>query len=394
MTIENIAFHTMGGDQWAVGPIYLKNLFSALQQVYNNKVKSHLLIPEINEKLQNYIDFVEPNKILVSKIPQRWSVSWGINGLAKRIFSRDIITERFLKKQNIEAVFGYSMFYKYEGIATISYFPDFQYKHLSQMFSREESELYDYEFREIAKNTTRIILWTEAVKKDFEVFLPTHVHKVRLLQPLSHVPEKIYNYDLNSILKLYSLPEKFIYLPNQFWKHKNHEIVFRAVKILKERGTKVTIVCTGNSNDYRHPTYFKELCQKLSSWRINDQIMYLGLIPHEHVFLLIRQSICLINPSLLEGWGSTVDEAICVGKKVLLSDIPAHREHNALKAIFFNPNDCEELVEKIDKIWKKDLPGPDFDLEAKARQNLSIRIKTYANSFISIVQEAIREIKG
>ena len=41
-----------------------------------------------------------------------------------------------------------------------------------------------------------------------------------------------------------SVLTKYFYLPNQFWKHKNHLIVFKALKILKEKDVEVTLVCS------------------------------------------------------------------------------------------------------------------------------------------------------
>jgi len=231
---------------------------------------------------------------------------------------------------------------------------------------------------------------SDVVRKDFKSFAPMYKHKVRVLHPVSYISQSIYNYDLNSVLQLYHIPKKFIYLPNQFWKHKNHELTFQAVKILKNRGIKVFIVCTGSPSDYRHPSYFANLFLKLSQWNIRDRVAYLGLIPHKQVLLLMRQSICVLNPSLFEGWGFTVNEARSVGKQVLLTDIPAHREQNPPKAIFFDPKNSDDLTMKLREIWLNASSGPDMELERKARETQPERIRRYAESFMSIVQEVIK----
>jgi len=298
--------------------------------------------------------------------------------------------ERVLEKQAVTAVFGSEITHKYHKIATLTWLPDFQHVHLPEMFSKAECLSRDRKYLQTAKVATRIILMSEAVKNDFLSFAPIYAHKVRVLRPVSYVPKSVYEYNLNSILNLYHLPEKFVFLPNQFWKHKNHELVFRAVKILKDRGVRVFVVCTGSPLDYRHPTYFADLWQKLSQWDIRSRFIYLGLIPHEHVFLLMRQSICVLNPSLFEGWGYSVEETRSIGKRVLVSDIPAHREQNPPKATFFNPNDCEELAGKL---CHETNPGPDPELEIEARHNLSRRLRAYGEDFISVTQEAIKEVR-
>ncbi len=100
-------------------------------------------------------------------------------------------------------------------------------------------------------------MMSEAVKKDFELFAPMYIDKARVLHPVSSIQQSIYEIDIHSILDLYNLPEKYVFLPNKFWKHKNHEVVFGAIKLLKNEGHGVVLVCTGNPVDYRHPTHFQ-----------------------------------------------------------------------------------------------------------------------------------------
>jgi glycosyltransferase involved in cell wall biosynthesis len=107
------------------------------------------------------------------------------------------------------------------------------------------------------------------------------------------------------------------------------------------------------------------------------------------VFILIRQSICVLNPSLFEGFGLTTDEARSVGKQLLLSDIHVHKEQGPPKAIFFDPRDQEDLAKKIAEIWRDKSPGPDPELEAEARKTLPGRMKVFGESFLSVVREVL-----
>lgn len=386
----NIAFRMMGGRNWSVGPIYLKNLFYALRQHSDKSTRLLLLMQSssLDEDARRYIDFVKPDEVVMSGTIRHWTAPWVIDRMSKRLLGRDVATERLFKRHHIDAFFGYGIAYRYPGVGTVSYLPDFQYKRLPGMFSKYEAKACHDEFDEIVRHANRIILWTESVRRDFSGFFPRYVGKVRVLRPVTFIPEWIYERDLDVMRKQYRLPEKFIYLPNQFWKHKNHAIVMDAVSVLKRRGLMVYIVCTGNPSDHRHPGYFKELWENVSRLGIQQQFLYLGLIPRDHVLLLIRQSVCLLNPSLFEGWGSTVDEAISVGKRVLLSNIDAHREHEGAKMDFFDPHNKAELTEKLAEIWEKTEPGPDFVLEKLARAILPVRILAYSQSFLSIVDEA------
>ena len=390
-----IGFYTMVYEEWPVGEVYLRNLFYAIRQTFGKEVKLYLLTPTWRRQIvESDASSVKADGFILYNVPQRWTASWMFNGVVKRMLLRDIMMERRLKEYKINVVFGPTLIHKFPKMATLSWFPDFQHMHLPEMFCKSECLSRDRTFLNSADITTRIIVMSEAVKKDLKFFAPMYAHKARVLHPISYVPESIYECDLHSILSLYHLPDKFIYMPNQFWKHKNHEVVFQAVKSLKDRGVKVFVVCTGNPVDFRHPAHFADLCCKLSEWNIRDQIIYLGLIPREHVLLLMRQSICVLNPSLFEGWGYTVDEARSVGKRVILSNIPTHREQSPPKATFFNPTDFNDLEQILGQIWLGTEPGPDVELESKARLSLPARLRAYGEDFFSVAKEAFEEVMG
>jgi len=387
-----IALHPMGGVSWPAGEIYLRNLCYSLRHIGPKELRTSLLLTDESPATQDYARTIEADDVLVYHRPRRWTPLWAINGLTRRLWSRDVVMEGVLKEHGINVVFGPYLVDEYRRIATLAWLPDFQHIHLPSMFSDEERLWRDRVFHQCARLATRIILATESSRKDFASFAPRYVGKVRALIPISYIPDSVYDSDLDSLLKMYHLPEKFVYLPNQFWKHKNHEIVFRAVKGLKDRGVRISVVCTGNSVDYRHSAHFAGLFEKLSQWNIREEVLYLGLVPHDHVLMLMRQSLCVMNPSLFEGWGITVDEARSLGKRVLLSDIPAHREQSPAKAAFFDPHNCDDLMEKIGQIWRDVRPGPDVELEAEARRDLPSLLSAYAEAFTAVAREAVEEV--
>ncbi len=101
----------------------------------------------------------------------------------------------------------------------------------------------------------------------------------------------------------------------------------------------------------------------------------------------MRQALCVLNPSLFEGWSSTVEEAKSLGKSLLLSALPVHREQNRAGTLFFDHQDPEDLAIKLETIWQDGSPGPDLRLEAMARQALPERLRQFGEAFLSIVSE-------
>ena len=388
-----IAFHGMGGSHWPVGLSFYWNLFHALRLTYGDQVAFLLLAAASDQTAEEYVHAVSADRIIRYDPLVRGTLRWAVNRFLHRITWRDVTVEKSLRETQVDVLIAQQVVSKYPHVATLAWFPDFQHRHLPENFSEEERNLRDRAYARWSQLATRVLLMSEAVKRDLEIFMPQFVHKAHVLPSVSYIPAAIYNADLDSILEKYDLPSKFVYLPNQFWKHKNHECVFRALKLLKDRGTVVTLVCTGSSEDYRHPTYFADLMVKLELWNIREQVNYLGLVPRDHVFALVRQSVCVLNPSLYEGWGYTVEEARSIGKKSLLSDIPTHREQNPPGAIFFDPQDVEDLAAKLESIWRNTMPGPDLQMEIAARRGLDGRLRAYAEAFMQIAQEAVRQVR-
>jgi glycosyltransferase involved in cell wall biosynthesis len=386
--MEKIAFCLLGNKKdWDAGLVYITSLLRALQMTVDNKTFSPLVLSTEGSYVPQEIKELVHQNICYPTY-QRWTVPWFLDQAVKKTLRHDLNRSRFLSRHRIKVIaFGEAP--QGSRIPWLSWLPDFQHIHLPGMFSGVECEGRNRSFMRIAKTSTRVVLLSESVKRDFDFFALPYTHKARVVRPASYIPPTVYETSPKSVADAYNLPERFIYLPNQCWKHKNHSRVFQAVRLLKDQGIEVVVVCSGNLLDYRHPNYFSELLQMASHLKIRNQIVFLGSIPRDHVFALIRQSICVLNPSLFEGFGLTTDEARSVGKQTLLSDISAHREQNPPRAIFFDPSDEQELASKLKLVWSQQSPGPDFELEAEARETLPSRLRLFGESFMSVLREVI-----
>ncbi len=79
-----------------------------------------------------------------------------------------------------------------------------------------------------------------------------------------------------------------------------------------------------------------------------DRVHLLGYVPADHLAALRRDAAAVIVPSLFEGFGLPVLEALAVGTPVVASDIPALREAGGAVATYVEPTDVEEWAAAID----------------------------------------------
>ena len=186
--------------------------------------------------------------------------------------------------------------------------------------------------------------------------------------------------------KKYKLKKNYFYLPNQYWVHKNHKVVLEAlVKTIKHGKKDVFIYSSGSKEDYRDPQNFQNLFKYVKNNNIKNNYIYLGLIPFIDVMSLIFYSAAVINPSLFEGWSSTVEQAKMYNKKIVLSNINVHREQNPKYAFFFNSQDSNKLsniFQSINSIQNKK-KKPIYKLSRIRKKNDNY-IKNYINLILKI----------
>ena len=131
--------------------------------------------------------------------------------------------------------------------------------------------------------------------------------------------------------------------------HKNHICIIEALKILKSKGVMIQCIFTGSKNDHRNPDHFDSLMEKIKLYKLEDIIKYKGILPYSKIINLLFHADLIINPSLFEGWSTSVEESKIFSKKILLSNIDTHIEQNPKNAIYFDPLNPKDLAKKIYK---------------------------------------------
>jgi hypothetical protein len=100
-------------------------------------------------------------------------------------------------------------------------------------------------------------------------------------------------------------------------------------------------------------------------------------------------AVAIINPSYFEGWSTTVEEAKALGQRLILSDIPVHREQAPMYATYFMPNDAKALADILWAAWRE--PAPDVEeRRTQARRATGTRRIEFAQRYQDIVLGLVR----
>ena len=354
----NIAIAVDGlSEHWLGGVNYFRNLVAVFDAAADPDLRLHLFTDE-----PGFFTDLHPSPRVVVRalgMLKRKSPAWVLRKALVLATGRDTLLLAQLKHHEIRAVlFKYVEGASAAGILTLPWIPDFQFKHLPELFPpsvvtalQKKAELY-------IRNADGLILSSQAACDDAVSLFGADRSKLHVLRFAPKVAfEPLQSATLrDEVFARHGIARPYVFLPNQYWQHKNHQVVVQALKLLRDEGRPAPlIVSTGNTEDPRDPAYFAEFESGLQTQGLTTNYRILGVIPRQDMLVLLAHSVAVLNPSLFEGWSTTVEEAKALGKPLLVSDIAVHREQVAgrLEAQCFGVDDAAALAALLEKLAQR-----------------------------------------
>jgi glycosyltransferase involved in cell wall biosynthesis len=372
------------GAEWIGGLNYYRNLFYALAIQDKALCKAVVIVPRRLRSLarESFGDV----EILTTSLVERKSLSHIVRKMILLLCGRDLLLERFLEAHQIDAISHGPALGPRSPIPSIIWIADFQHLHLPQFFSPRDVHQRKCRHLNACKAATLIVLSSDDSKTDLLSLAPSCAAKVRVMRFTPKLADWTPS-GITELLNSHCLKPKYIFLPNQFWAHKNHLLVFEAVKYLVRQGYPIHLVCTGAKVDDRNAEHAKCIETALSDPQVGASVSVLGLVPYRDMLTLMFHAHAVINPSLFEGWSSTVEEAKIIGRPLILSNIGIHLEQAGRDALFFNPLSVQECANAIKTAWDRSLvPSSEVDMRARSE----LRSREFGAVFQCIILEALK----
>lgn len=268
------------------------------------------------------------------------------------------------------------------GIGVVGWVPDLQHRTHPEFFTASAAAGIDGLVQRLGDRSHRLVVSSQAVRAEVETFYPSFADKVRVLPFPSRLAFEAPAADCD-VASEYHLPERFFLCANQFWRHKNHMLVLEALKRLRDDEPETVMVFTGLLSDRRDPTnqFAADLLQFVARHRLGHQARILGLVPRSHLDALLLSCSGVVQPSLSEGWSTTVEDAKALGTPVLALDTPILREQ-APRASFF-ANDADDLARAL-----REAPiRPQVSVDRTRAEALDFAL-AFAGDLVGVCEEA------
>lgn len=278
---------------------FLKRLKRVIQQKHNNEVIQKLHF-QIEKNKIDLIYYVSPMQCYIPRFPFI-STNWDLGHLTLPPFPEVTEPKELMTRTN---------WYEYV-------LPKAKY-----IFTESESG---------KKELTDLLAIPEDKIKVVPIFPGNLIHL--------NVTEETQSQILN---KLKLEKNKFFMYPAQFWKHKNHERLISAFESVLKNYPSIKLVLSGSDKGE-----LENILSLIKAKQLESSIIYTGFVSNEELYTLYKNALALVFPSLLGPTNMPPLEARVLGCPVLCSDFLGHREQLGDGALYFNPENEDEIVKSM-----------------------------------------------
>ena len=130
---------------------------------------------------------------------------------------------------------------------------------------------------------------------------------------------------------------------------KNFTVLFKALALLREKGSRPLLVLTTRLMPAPNSNY-EEDSEIIARERLQDQVLPLGPVPRDRLPALYQAAGLFVFPSYVESFGHPLVEAMAGGLPILAADTPVNREVCGPAAVYAPAFDPERWAAEIQRL--------------------------------------------
>jgi glycosyltransferase involved in cell wall biosynthesis len=232
------------------------------------------------------------------------------------------------------------------GVPVVNTIPDLQHEYYPEFFPEDELARRRLGYQYSCRAAAATIAISRHVAGDINRLYRVADAKV-LAIPLALDPfmEKARDEIARRVADVrakYDLGPEFLFYPANGWPHKNHETLVRAMALVARERPGLQLVLTGCPFDL--PKLLKPI---LDEHGLHSAVRHLGYVSRDDVAGLHAASAMLVFPSLFEGFGLPLLEAMHLGAPVACSNIGSLPEVGGQAVRFFDPRSERQIADTI-----------------------------------------------
>ena len=258
------------------------------------------------------------------------------------------VSDGFVESQNFDVVHFVTQVAYLTKLPSIYQPHDLQHLHYPQFFSKSDFAQRERLYRAFCAQASYVCVQAEWTRQDVVRQYGIAKEKVVVIPwgSVFDAYESPSAEELETTTNRLSLPSQFFFYPAATWAHKNHEIIFRALQILKrDHGRAPHVFFTGSSTEHR--PVLDKLALELG---VSEQVHFLGFVAPRELQAIFSAATAMIYASKFEGFGLPILEAFHARLPVICSNATTIPEVARDGALYFDPDSPAELAELMNSI--------------------------------------------
>ena len=279
-------------------------------------------------------------KIIIENLPEtkkdkKFSSIWRLFSICSQI-----------KKDKVELFHGLSgeipIGLHKTGVKTVVTIHDLIFMRYPNLYSYFVRKIHYYKFKYAAKNADLVIAISEQTKKDIVTYLNINPDKIKVIyQGCAPIfKEEIPNEYLELTRSKYQLPNQFILNVGTIETRKN---VLSVTKAIKEIETQLVIIG-------KKTVYFKEVKNYIVENNLQNKVVFLENVELKELASIYRMASVFIYPSVFEGFGIPIIEALYSKTPVITSKGGCFSEAGGENTVYIDPLNTEEIKGELEEI--------------------------------------------
>jgi glycosyltransferase involved in cell wall biosynthesis len=282
--------------------------------------------------------------------------------------------------------------YHSNGIPTVCTIYDLQHKTYPEFFSAEELARRDQAFDDACLKAVALIAISDYARNSVIAHGKLDPRRVRTIYlRLAQRSGFEAKGDRTVLNRLGLEPLRYLVYPANFWKHKNHEMLLAAFDLACRQGlaADIKLVCPGTPGDRQ-----ASLIGTAHSMGLEQRVLFPGYLSGSDLAVLVAECSAVVFPSLYEGFGLPVVEAMALGVPVACSNTTSLPEVAADAAMYFDPWNPREIAQAIRSVVDDEVQRGRLILSGRRRAeeflNPERMAREYWDSFSDILSKGTR----
>jgi glycosyltransferase involved in cell wall biosynthesis len=231
------------------------------------------------------------------------------------------------------------------GIPTVCTIYDLQYRTYPEFFALEDLANRDGAFIEACRRATLLTAISDYSRDSAIAHGKLDWARIRTIHPrMAQRVASGVKHQQGVLSRLGLIPRRYLVYPANFWKHKNHEMLLTAFGAACRTGlaADIKLVCTGAPGARQE--WLKSAARSMN---LDDRVLFPGYLSSAELGGLMVRCCGMVFPSLYEGFGLPVIEAMAMGVPVACSNTTSLPEVAADAAILFDPRIPTQIAQAM-----------------------------------------------